>query len=57
MLTIHSIKSIAIQIEEATPKKDYDELVNKMIIERFGEELESKPHGYRLLHKFYSKQT
>ena len=53
MLTIHSTKPISIQIEEATPKKDYDELVNKMIIERFGEELESKPNAYRLLYKFY----
>lgn len=53
MLTIHSIKSIAIQIEEASSKKDYDDLVNKMIVERFGEELESKEGAYRLLHKFY----
>jgi hypothetical protein len=53
MLTMHSINSVAIQIEEASIKKDYDELVNKMIIERFGEELESKPNAYRLLHKFY----
>lgn len=52
MLTIHSLKPIAIQIEEATPKKDYDELVNKIILERFAEELESKPGVYRLLNKF-----
>ena len=53
MLTIHSLKPIAIQIEEATMKKDYDSLVNKMIIERFGEELEMKHNAYRLLYKFY----
>jgi hypothetical protein len=52
MLTIHSLKPIAIQIEEATLKKDYDELVNRIILERFGEELESKPSAYRLLNKF-----
>jgi hypothetical protein len=53
MLTIHSLKPIAIQIEEATARKDYDDLVNKLIIERFGQELESKPNAYRLLNKFY----
>jgi hypothetical protein len=52
MLTIHSMKPIAIQIEEATTRKDYDDLVNKMILENFGEELESKPNVYRLLSKF-----
>lgn len=52
MLTIHSLKPIAIQIEEASPKKDYDALVNRIILERFGEELESKPNVYRLLNKF-----
>lgn len=37
MLTIHSLKPIEIQIEEATPKKDYDVFVNKIILEKFGE--------------------
>lgn len=52
MLTIHSLKPIFIQIEEATPKKDYDALVNKIILERFGEEIEQKPGVYRLINKF-----
>ncbi len=52
MLTIHSMKPIAVQIEEATAKKDYDAVVSKMIVERFGEELESRAGIYRLLHKF-----
>lgn len=52
MLTVHSMGKISIQIEETSSKKDYDELVNKMIIERFGEELESKGGVYRLLSKF-----
>ena len=52
MFTIHSMKPISIQIEEATTKKDYDDLVNKLIIERFGEELENKQNLYRLLFKF-----
>lgn len=52
MLTIHSMKPIAIQIEEASARKDYDDLVNKMIVERFGEEMEAKPNVYRLLSKF-----
>lgn len=52
MLTIHSGQPISIQIEEATVKKDYDNLVNKIILERFGEELESKANAYRLLNKF-----
>ena len=52
MLTIHSLKPIAIQIEEASMQKDYDELVNRTIVERYGEELESKPDFYRLLSKF-----
>lgn len=52
MLTIHSMKPIAVQIEEASTKKDYDEVVSKMIVERFGEELEGKPEIYRLLYKF-----
>lgn len=52
MLTIHSLKPIAIQIEEANSKKDYDALVNKIILEKFGEELESRPGVYRLLNKF-----
>ena len=52
MLTIHSMKPIAIQIEEASTRKDYDDLVNKMILERFGEEMEAKAGVYRLLSKF-----
>ena len=52
MLTIHSIQPIAIQIEEATPQKDYDDVVNKTIVERFGEEMEQKEGVYRLLAKF-----
>lgn len=52
MLTIHSLKPIAIQIEEATPKKDYDADVNRIILEKFGEELEVKPNTYRLINKF-----
>jgi hypothetical protein len=52
MLTIHSMKPIAVQIEEASTKKDYDEVVSRLIVERFGEELESRPGMYRLLHKF-----
>ena len=52
MLTIHSGQPISIQIEEANPKKDYDNLVHKMILERFGEELESRPSVYRVLNKF-----
>lgn len=51
MLTVHSMDKISIQIEEVSSKKDYDELVNKMILERFGEEMESKDI-YRLLSKF-----
>lgn len=49
MLTIHSINRISIQIEEASPKKDYEDLVNKMILERFGEEQEPRNSNYRLL--------
>lgn len=52
MLTIHSLNKVSIQIEETSTKKDYDDLVNKMILERFGEELESKAGVYRLLSKF-----
>lgn len=52
MLTIHSMKAIAVQIEEASTKKEYDELVSKMIVERFGEELEAKQGVYKLLFKF-----
>jgi hypothetical protein len=36
------MKSIAVQIEEASSKRDYDEIVSRMIVEKFGEELESK---------------
>lgn len=52
MLTIHSLKPIEIQIEEASPKKDYDVFVNKIILEKFGEQLEERPNVYRLLNKF-----
>jgi hypothetical protein len=52
MLTIHSLNKVSLQIEEASPKKDYDDLVHKMILERFGEELESKAGAYRLVSKF-----
>jgi len=52
MLTIHSLKPIAIQIEESSQKKDYDELVNRIIVERYGEELESRPGVFRVLSKF-----
>jgi len=51
MLTIHTLKEISIQIIEATAKEDYDDLVNKMILQNFGEELESKKE-YKLLFKF-----
>jgi len=33
-------------------KKDYDEMVSKIIVEKFGEELESKAGFYKLLFKF-----
>jgi hypothetical protein len=52
MLTIHSLNRISLSIEEATPRSDYDDLVNKMILEKFGEEMESKAGVYRLLSKF-----
>ena len=52
MLTLHSMGKVSIKIEETNSKKDYDDLVNKMILERFGEELESKGGAYRLLSKF-----
>jgi hypothetical protein len=52
MLTIHSLNRISLSIEEATPRTDYDDLVNKMILEKFGEEMESKAGVYRLLSKF-----
>ena len=52
MLTIHSTKRIAIAIEEATPRNDFDDLVNKMILEKYGEELETKAGFYRLVSKF-----
>jgi hypothetical protein len=52
MLTIHSLKPIEIQIEEATMKKDFDVYVNRIILERFAETLEEKPGAYRLLNKF-----
>ena len=52
MITMHSIKPLAIQIEEASTRKDYDEIVSKMILEKYGEELENKKGIYRLLHKF-----
>ena len=32
MLTVHSMKPISIQIEEASPKRDLEDLVNKMIL-------------------------
>lgn len=52
MLTIHSMSPIAVQIEEATSKKDYDSIVNRLIVEKYGEELEGKHGVYRLVHKF-----
>lgn len=42
MITFHSLSSIAIQIEEASTRKDYDDVVSRAIVERFGEELEVK---------------
>jgi hypothetical protein len=52
MLTAHSMNPISIHVEEATVKKDYDELVNKMILEKFAEEMDSKAGVYKLLSKF-----
>ena len=51
MLTLHSLLPLAVQIEEASARKDYDEVVNRQVIERFAEELEAKDN-YRLLSKF-----
>mmetsp|Transcript_10339 Transcript_10339/g.10354 ORF Transcript_10339/g.10354 Transcript_10339/m.10354 type:complete len:129 (+) Transcript_10339:271-657(+) len=52
MFTVHSLKPIAIQIVEVSPKQEYDELVSKLIVQQFGEELENHPGAYRLLFKF-----
>ena len=42
MFTIHSMNSISIQIEETSEKRDYEDLVNKEILEKYGEEIESR---------------
>ena len=52
MLTIHSLQSISISIEEATIKKDLEEIVNRQILEQFGEVFEERPQTYKLLQKF-----
>ena len=45
MLTIHSMKPIAVQIEEALPSggNNFDSLVNRIIAEKFGKEVEKRP--------------
>lgn len=52
MFTIHSLDTISLQIEEATKKNDIDGLVNRLILEKFGEEMESKDGIYKLISKF-----
>ena len=55
MLTLHSLKPIALQIEEAKPSSglDYDLMVNRMILSAQGDstttEVERRAGKYRLV--------
>lgn len=49
MFTIHSMKPIAISIDEISQTKDYDDLVNRLILERFGESIEEKKGLYKVV--------
>jgi hypothetical protein len=40
MLTIHSVSAISLTINEVPPRKDFDEIANKLILQNFGEVLE-----------------
>lgn len=57
MLTIHSVKPIAAQIEECVPGSrttEYDGLVSTLLLAaQDSEEVEVKAGKYRLLQKFY----
>lgn len=52
MLTMHSVKTVSLSIEETNSRNDFDDLVNKMVLEKFGEELETKAGVYKLICKF-----
>jgi len=45
MLTIHSMKSIGLQIEESFPGRDndFDTIANRIILEKDGKENEKEP--------------
>jgi hypothetical protein len=54
MLTIHSMKPIALHIEEALPNRpgDLEALANRLVLEKYGSECEADPDCYRVIEHF-----
>jgi len=49
---VHSALPIKLNVEECDVKKDYDYMVNQMILQNWGEEFE-QTDSYRVVSKFY----